>query len=54
MSADPKIRLQKYLSIAGICSRRHGEELILAGKVWVNGKVVTELGTRIDPGADYG
>ncbi len=52
MSADPKIRLQKYLSIAGICSRRHGEELILAGKVWVNGKVVTELGTRVDPRAD--
>jgi 23S rRNA pseudouridine2605 synthase/23S rRNA pseudouridine2604 synthase len=52
MSAEPKIRLQKYLSIAGICSRRHGEELILAGKVWVNGKSVTELGTRIDPGVD--
>jgi 23S rRNA pseudouridine2605 synthase/23S rRNA pseudouridine2604 synthase len=52
MSADPKIRLQKYLSIAGICSRRHGEEMILAGKVWVNGRLVTELGTRIDPGTD--
>ena len=38
--------------MAGICSRRHGEELILAGKVWVNGKVITELGTRVDPGAD--
>jgi 23S rRNA pseudouridine2605 synthase/23S rRNA pseudouridine2604 synthase len=52
MSEDPKIRLQKYLSIAGICSRRHGEELILAGEVWVNGKVITELGTRVDPRAD--
>lgn len=52
MSADPKIRLQKYLSIAGICSRRHGEELILAGKICVNGKAVTELGTRVDPGVD--
>jgi len=52
MSEDPKIRLQKYLSIAGICSRRHGEELILAGKVWVNGKVITELGTRVDPRSD--
>jgi 23S rRNA pseudouridine2605 synthase/23S rRNA pseudouridine2604 synthase len=52
MSAEPKIRLQKYLSIAGICSRRHGEEMILAGKVWVNGRLVTELGTRIDPGTD--
>lgn len=52
MSADLKIRLQKYLSIAGICSRRRGEELILAGKVWVNGKCVTELGTRVAPGTD--
>lgn len=52
MSSDTKIRLQKYLSIAGICSRRHGEELILAGKVWVNGVCVTELGTRVDPEAD--
>lgn len=52
MAADPKIRLQKYLSIAGICSRRRGEQLILDGKVWVNGRVVTELGTRVDPDAD--
>ncbi len=52
MSADPGIRLQKYLSTAGICSRRHGEALILAGKVWVNGKVVTELGIRVYPGND--
>jgi pseudouridine synthase len=52
MSEGQKIRLQKYLSMAGICSRRHGEELILSGSVWVNGKVVTELGTRVDPGAD--
>ncbi len=52
MSEEPKIRLQKYLSIAGICSRRHGEELILAGKVWVNGKLITALGTRVDPRAD--
>ncbi len=52
MSEEPKIRLQKYLSMAGICSRRHGEELILAGKVRVNGKIVTELGTRVDPRTD--
>ena len=52
MSEAPKIRLQKYLSMAGICSRRHGEKLILAGKVRVNGLVVTELGTRVDPRAD--
>jgi pseudouridine synthase len=52
MSEEQKIRLQKYLSIAGICSRRHGEELIRAGEVWVNGKVITELGTRVDPLSD--
>jgi 23S rRNA pseudouridine2605 synthase/23S rRNA pseudouridine2604 synthase len=52
MSETPKIRLQKYLAHAGICSRRHGEELILAGKVWVNGRVVMELGTRVDPLVD--
>ncbi len=52
MSEAPKIRVQKYLSIAGICSRRHGEDLILAGSVRVNGKVITELGTRIDPRTD--
>ena len=40
-------RLQKYLSSCGIASRRKSEELILAGKVKVNGKVVTELGTKV-------
>jgi len=46
------MRLQKYLSEAGFCSRRHGEEIILAGRVSVNGTVVTELGTKIDPSKD--
>ena len=40
-------RLQKYLSSCGIASRRKSEELILAGKVKVNGKVVTELGIKV-------
>ena len=40
-------RLQKYLSSCGIASRRKSEKLILAGKVKVNGKVVTELGTKV-------
>ena len=43
------LRLQKFLSSAGVCSRRKGEELIVAGKVAVNGKIVVELGTKIDP-----
>ena len=47
-----EIRLQKYLAEAGIASRRKAEELILQGKVQVNGKVVTELGTKIQPGKD--
>lgn len=46
------VRLQKFLSAAGVCSRRKGEVHIRAGRVRVNGQVVTELGTRIDPDTD--
>jgi len=46
------MRLQKFLSEAGFCSRRHGEELILAGCVSVNGVIITKLGTKIDPEKD--
>jgi 23S rRNA pseudouridine2605 synthase len=45
-------RLQKIISAAGITSRRASEELILAGRVTVNGTVVTELGSKADPSAD--
>ena len=45
-------RLQKILSHAGIASRRAAEEIIIAGRVAVNGKVVTELGSRADPAQD--
>ena len=47
----PGVRLQKVLSQAGIASRRAAEKLILDGRVEVDGQVVTELGTRVDPGA---
>jgi 23S rRNA pseudouridine2605 synthase/23S rRNA pseudouridine2604 synthase len=47
-----EMRLQKFLSRAGICSRRKGEEYIKAGWVRVNGKIVTELGVKIDPEQD--
>ena len=47
-----EIRLQKYLASAGIASRRKCEELILEGKIEVNGKIITELGTKIDPKKD--
>ncbi|HTY30062.1 pseudouridine synthase [Mycobacterium sp.] len=43
------VRLQKVLSQAGIASRRAAEKLILDGRVEVDGQVVTELGTRVDP-----
>ncbi|QLL09780.1 pseudouridine synthase [Mycobacterium vicinigordonae] len=44
-------RLQKVLSQAGIASRRAAEKLIVEGRVEVDGQVVTELGTRVDPDA---
>jgi 23S rRNA pseudouridine2605 synthase/23S rRNA pseudouridine2604 synthase len=46
------MRLQKYLAEAGVCSRRKGEAHIRAGRVSVNGQVVTELGVKIDPDID--
>ncbi len=45
-------RLQKVIAQAGISSRRDAEELIKAGRVTVNGAVVTELGTKIEPRRD--
>jgi pseudouridine synthase len=48
----PAERLQKYLSRAGVASRRAGEEMIKAGRVMVNGQVVRELGVKIDPEKD--
>lgn len=46
------VRLQKFLSEAGACSRRKGEAHILAGDVSVNGMVVSTLGSKVDPEAD--
>ncbi len=46
------VRLQKFLSSAGVCSRRQGEEYIKKGYVKVNGEVVIELGTKVDPTRD--
>ncbi len=48
MVESNKMRLQKFLSQAGVCSRRKGEEYIAAGLVTVNGNTVTQLGSSID------
>ena len=47
-----EVRLQKFLANQGVCSRRKAEEYITNGAVKVNGKVVTELGTKINPETD--
>jgi len=44
------IRLNRYISNAGICSRRDADDLIIAGEIKVNGKPVTELGFKVKPG----
>lgn len=46
------MRLQKFLARAGAASRRKSEDLMTAGRVTVNGQVVTELGTKVDPKVD--
>jgi 23S rRNA pseudouridine2605 synthase len=46
---DGLTRLNKYLSNAGICSRREADDLIKAGAVSVNGKVITEMGYKVGP-----
>jgi pseudouridine synthase len=50
--AEPPERLQKFLARAGVASRRHAEALIEAGRVQVNGQVVTALGTKVHPAKD--
>lgn len=51
-AGEEGVRLQKVLAAAGVASRRVSEQLIAAGRVRVNGRVVTELGSRIDPTTD--
>lgn len=47
-----KMRVQKFLSKAGVCSRRKAEEYMLQGRVKINGSVCRELGTKVDPSQD--
>jgi 23S rRNA pseudouridine2605 synthase len=45
-----KVRLNKYIANSGVCSRREADELITMGLISVNGKVITELGYKVNPG----
>jgi 23S rRNA pseudouridine2605 synthase len=49
-AATHQTRLNRYIANTGVCSRREADALILAGAIQVNGKTVTELGTRVGPG----
>jgi 23S rRNA pseudouridine2605 synthase len=49
-ASDGTMRLNRYLSNAGVASRREADDLIKAGVVTVNGKIVTEMGTKVAPG----
>ena len=47
-----EVRLQKYLAESGIASRRKCEEYILQGRVKINNKIITQLGTKVNPSKD--
>lgn len=49
---EEEVRLQKFLASHGVASRRKCEEYIVEGLVEVNGKIITELGTKINPSKD--
>ena len=48
-----EVRLQKLIAGTGLASRRKAEELITSGRVTINGSVVKELGTKVDPDRDH-
>ncbi len=49
---DGLIRLNKYISNTGLCSRREADEFIQNGTITVNGEIISQLGTKIDPAAE--
>lgn len=52
VDSDGLIRLNKYISNTGLCSRREADEFIQSGMITVNGVVVSQLGTKVDPNAE--
>lgn len=50
MDRNKPIRLNRYIAMSGICSRREADELIEVGEVKVNGVIVTEMGAKVNPG----
>lgn len=52
MATESSVRLNRYLAMAGVTSRRKADELIASGRVVVNGRPVRDLGTKIDPASD--
>lgn len=52
VESDGRVRINRFLSSAGVCSRRAADEIVQEGRVTVNGEAVTELGTRVDPRTD--
>jgi len=49
-NVNEEVRLNKFIANTGTCSRREADELIIAGVISINGEVVTELGTKVQPG----
>ncbi len=47
---EGEVRLNRYIAASGMCSRREADQLIMVGEVKLNGKVVTEMGTKVNPG----
>ena len=47
---EKNMRLQKYMAMCGVAARRKCEEIIAAGRVCVNGAVITEMGTQVEDG----
>jgi len=51
-ASDEKIRLNRFIAHSGVCSRREADELISNGLITVNGKIITDLGTKVTEGDD--